>query len=154
MSVWRVAAAAEGASQQCRETFDFLMNLLQALHDRITGPAGLLSQQAIHGPHPANRHAEVQLRQLRMGLHQALAMCRQLTALVAEEASKIPGHHRHLADAITGNQLVLAQLTSIAGLVNQRVAELSAERGRHDGGFLENWKPVALYKKCFTTVPE
>lgn len=107
MSVWKVAAEAEFASQQCIETFEFLINVLQALHVRIASPTGLLNQRAIHGERVAseNRHAEIQLRQFRMGLHQSLAMCHNLTTLVTEEATKVPSPHRRLEDIIARNVL-------------------------------------------------
>lgn len=131
LSVWKVATQAKFASKQCREVFQYLNNVMQALHVRITSPTGLLNQTAKHGEHncvePANRHAEVQLRGLRMGLHQALQMCRSLTTLVAEEAQKVPGEHRRLTEVLAANQLVLGRLTLVATAVNQRVQQLSQE---------------------------
>jgi hypothetical protein len=142
LSLPKVALQARFASQSCREVFQFLNNVLQALHVRITSPAGLLNQTAVHGEQycagPANRHAEVQLRALRMGLHHALEMCRSLTTLVAEEAQKVPGEHRRLAEVLAANQLVLGQLTQVATAVNQRVQQLSQDQEhRHDGGFVQ-----------------
>ena len=151
LSLPKVALQARFASQGCREVFQFLNNVLQALHVRITGPAGLLNQTAVHwdgkfdGEGNRNRHAEVQLRALRMGLHQALEMCRSLTTLVAEEAQKVPGEHRRLAEVLAANQLVLGQLTQVATAVNQRVQQLSQDQDqdpthtiiRHDGRFVQ-----------------
>ena len=55
-----------------------------------------------------NRHAEVELRKLRMGLHQPLAIRRSLASLVEEEAAKVPGHHQRLAQVIATSGRVLA----------------------------------------------
>ncbi len=151
LSLPKVAIQARWCSQSCREVFQFLNNVLQALHVRITSPAGLLNQTAVHwdgkfdGEGNRNRHAEVELRALRMGLHQALEMCRSLTTLVAEEAQKVPGEHRRLAEVLAANQLVLGQLTQVATAVNQRVQQLSQDQDqdpthtiiRHDGSFVQ-----------------
>ncbi len=152
-SAWTVATTAKFASNQCRETFQFLVNVLMALHVRISSPSGLLNQKTEHGHeffvefrmietfanamnHRCNRRTEVELRELRMGLHQALEMCRSLTTLVAEEAQKVPGEHMRLAEVLAANQFVLGQLTQVATAVNQRVQQLSQELRRHDGGFV------------------
>ena len=149
-SALTVATTSKCASNQCKETFHFLKNVLMALHVRITSASGLLNQKTEHGQEffvefrsktsfVDFRRTEVELRELRMGLHQALEMCRSLTTLVAEEAQKVPGEHMRLAEVLAANRLVLGQLTQVATAVNQRVQQLSQERRRHDGGFVPEY---------------
>jgi hypothetical protein len=140
MSLHKVEVMAKHSSESMREVFAFLTEVLQDLHDTITRPdldgwglpLGLLNQADLR--HKGNRHVEVQLRSLRMGLHQVLTMCRSLAEQIAYEATKATGENsaQSLAEMKAANNAVLAQLTFVSGKVDQRVQELTAQPERHD----------------------
>ena len=142
MSLHKVHGASNSSRKGMREVFAFLTTVLQDLHDRVTNPApdiyyrgamqtpqaiGLLHQVDLS--HSGNRHAEVQLRSIRIGLHQLLAMCRNLAEQIAYEATKATGEKSvlSLAEMKEANDAVLTQLTAFSIKVDQRVQELSAQ---------------------------
>ena len=126
MSFWKVQKMSEHSSRSMKEVFTFLMTVLQDLQDNISNHSGLLNQVDLS--HKGNRHAERDLRQLRLGLNQSLALCRNLTEQIAYEATKATGGRSPhlLAEMKALNDAVLAQLTFISERVNRRVQELSA----------------------------
>ncbi len=112
----------------------------RCLHDDITDPEiydrgtlgvpqakGLLNHVDLS--HRGNRHAEVELRSLRMGLHQLLAMCRSLAEQIAYETTKATGAKSapSLSEMKVATDAALAQLTLVSGKVDKRVQELSAQ---------------------------
>ena len=125
MSFWKVHKMSESSSSRMREVFAFLMTVLQDLQDSISNHSGLLNQADLS--HQGNRHAERDLRQLRLGLTQSLAMCRNLTEQIAYEATKATRERSPhlLAEMRALSDAVLAQLTLISERVNRRVQELS-----------------------------
>jgi hypothetical protein len=147
MSLHKVRAASNSSRENIPEVFAFLTKVLQDLHDDVTNPEiydvrefdgfdgirpvpqaiGLLLQVDLS--HQGNRHAEVELRSLRMGFHQLLAMCRNLAEQIAYEATKATGEKSapSLAEMKAANDAVLAQLTAFSKKVDQRVQELSAQ---------------------------
>ena len=126
MYFWKVQNMSEHSSRRMKEVFAFLMTVLQDLQDSISNHSGLLNQADLS--HQGNRHAERDLRQLRLGLNQSLAMCRHLTEQIAYEATRATGERSPhlLAEMKALNDAVLARLTFISESVNRRVQQLSA----------------------------
>jgi hypothetical protein len=79
----------QSSRRRFEEVSAFLKNELQKLHDNIARPDGLLLEDDLR--HSGNRHAEVQLRQLGMGLRQSMATCSNLAKQMGMRSSGAAG---------------------------------------------------------------
>jgi hypothetical protein len=125
LSAYKVHRMRQSSKQRFEEVSAFLKNELQELHDYIASPDGLLLEDDLS--HSGNRHAEVHLRQLGMGLRQSMAMCCNLAEQMGTDLYQASCEANGMRAA---NGAVLAQLTLITGKVEGRVEELSRRRRR------------------------
>jgi hypothetical protein len=123
LSAYKRDLLSKASVKECEKVFVFLKKELQEMHDGFSNPHGLLLEDDLS--HSGNRHAEVQLRQLGMGLQQSVSMCRNLAEQLETDLYQ---RYKAVAGLRAANDAVLEQLTLVSGRVEGRINELMSRR--------------------------